>query len=72
MFAAVDCSQVGGPCIIKWTGRKGLRAVSITYCGQEVNAGDGVVQLPDGVKTCLVCKASVAASTPKVDSPDKP
>jgi hypothetical protein len=38
-------------CIVRWTGRSGLKALAITYCKSEGNAGDGVEQVPDKVFT---------------------
>jgi hypothetical protein len=51
----------GAPCIVRWTGRKGLlQVVTQTYCGEEVNAGDGVLQLPDHTALCPKCMSAVA------------
>jgi len=37
--------------IVKWTGRVGLHAGAVTYCGRNENAGAGVVQIPEVVFT---------------------
>jgi hypothetical protein len=42
-------------CVIKWTGRKGLKVVALTYCGDTVNAADGVLQLPNTAEFCSNC-----------------
>jgi hypothetical protein len=36
-------------CIVKWVGRRGLKALAVSYCGGEHNAGDGTVQVPDKI-----------------------
>ena len=43
------------PCVIKWTGRKGLKVVAVTYCGDTVNAAEGVYQLPNTHDFCPSC-----------------
>jgi hypothetical protein len=59
MFAAVEIAGQPKPCIVRWTGRRGLSVRTFTYCNQDVAAGEGVLQLPDGAATCDACTAAV-------------
>jgi hypothetical protein len=34
-------------CIIRWTGRVRLHVEVVTICGAQMDAADGVVQIPD-------------------------
>jgi hypothetical protein len=47
------------PCVVKWTGRKGLHVSINTYCGKTVNAKDGVLQVPDKMKVCEECQIAL-------------
>lgn len=47
MIAAIELPDK--LCPILWVGRQGLRVRVKTYCGQELDAGRGVVQVPDSV-----------------------
>jgi len=51
------------PCLAKWVGRKGMKAVVETYCGQVAEVGQyGVVQLPEQATQVLgMCAACVTA-----------
>jgi hypothetical protein len=44
MVAGVE--TIRGFCPIRWVGRKGLSVKAITYCNDEVNVADGVLQVP--------------------------
>lgn len=61
MFAAVEIEGQAKPCIVRWTGRRGLSVRTYTYCNKDVPAGEGVLQLPDGAGTCEACNTAVAA-----------
>ncbi len=59
MKACVDFGN-GPPCVVRWTGKTGLLSVkSKTWCGQELDAADGVSQLPDTIPCCKVCEAAL-------------
>ena len=47
MIAAIETPT--GLCVIRWTGRKGLSVKALVWCGSEVDAAKGVVQLPDSL-----------------------
>jgi hypothetical protein len=47
------------PCVVYWTGRKGLSAVSTTWCKKQGNAADGVIQVPDETKVCEACELAI-------------
>lgn len=47
MIAAIETPT--GLCVIRWTGRKGLSVKALVWCGLEVDAAKGVVQLPDSL-----------------------
>lgn len=49
------------PCIVLLTGRDGFKVKSKTYCGREVNASDGVYQLPDSTEVCKECTDKIPA-----------
>jgi hypothetical protein len=52
------------PCIVKWTGRKGLKIGVGSYCGQLVDAAKhgGVFQVPDQAASALgLCPSCVKA-----------
>lgn len=65
-------------CAVFSTERRGLKAISVAWCGREHNAADGVFQvpdaifdgvivtLPDGLKygMCHDCKTKIKAATP--------
>lgn len=36
-------------CVVRWTGRVRLHVEVLTVCGDELDAADGVVQVPDTV-----------------------
>lgn len=63
MKAVVDCGR-GKPCVVRWTGRQGLKAVSKMYCGAEANAGEGVLQVPEDVEVHEACKVAMTAFYP--------
>lgn len=49
MIAAIDDGKVLH--IVRWTGRVRLHAAATTYCSNEMDAGAGVIQVPEGVLT---------------------
>ena len=55
MLAAVERSaEKNKPerlCVVRWTGRVRLHVEVLTVCGEELDAADGVVQVPDFVLT---------------------
>lgn len=66
---AVIPSQPGvPPCIVKWTGREGLRVLSKSYCGNTASAGDGVLQVPEHAKTCGACEHAITREFPASSS----
>jgi hypothetical protein len=62
--------------IIKWTGRVRLHAGAISYCGLEIDAAQGVIQVPEAVfdsgasfnldgtslKACSRCRMAASAA----------
>lgn len=40
---------VSNLCVIYLTERRGLKAISVAYCGEDSNAGDGVLQVSDKI-----------------------
>ncbi len=63
-------------CIVRWIGKVSMLTVAaVSYCGEQVDAGDGVMQLPDAIlqegrampgarnamprKVCPTCKAKM-------------
>ena len=58
MIAAIEGGH-DGPCIIHWTGRKGLSVKALTYCGADLSAADGVLQLPSTSRFHAACKHGV-------------
>jgi UDP-N-acetylglucosamine enolpyruvyl transferase len=62
--------------IIRWTGRVRLHAGAISYCGLEVDAAHGVIQVPEAVfdngasfsfdgtslKACSRCRMAASAA----------
>lgn len=64
---AVITNEDDLPCIVYWTGRRGLNVGVVTYCAEERKATDGVLQVPDDVPCCSDCTAAVEAHAyPKV------
>jgi len=51
MIAAVEDLANRQLHIVKRVHRSGIKAVATCYCGTEHNAGDGTVQVSDGVFT---------------------
>ena len=51
MIACVEDLKERRLHIVQWVGRSGIRALAKCYDGTEHNAGDGTVQVPDGVFT---------------------
>ncbi len=58
MVAAIP-GQEQHPCVIQWTGRRGLKVVALTYCGDTVNAAEGVLQIPGNRSFCSRCTAAL-------------
>jgi hypothetical protein len=58
MFAGIE--RENRICIIRFTGRRGLKAVAVTWCNDTTNAGDGVVQVPSS----LLQGGSITSFTP--------
>jgi hypothetical protein len=57
MMAAVDMGT-SLPCVVRWTGRTGLiKVITRTFCGNEIDASEGVMQIHDDAKICAVCKS---------------
>lgn len=59
MMAVIKVDGQADPCVIKWVGRKGLKVKAITHCGETVDAGDGVHQVPDAAETCSKCNTAL-------------
>lgn len=59
MKAVISLPGHKDPCVVRWTGRKGLSAISLTWCNQQGNAADGVLQVPDDFKTCIACDTAL-------------
>lgn len=53
MLAAIERSaEKNKPerlCVVRWTGRVRLHVEVVTVCGDNIDAADGVVQVPDTV-----------------------
>lgn len=53
MLAAVERANTAKKperlCIVRWTGRVRLHVEVLTFCGEKLDAADGVVQVPDFV-----------------------
>jgi hypothetical protein len=62
MLAAVETTK--GLCVVYWTGRQGLSVKARVYCGEVVNAADGVLQVPDNAHVCVECDEAVKRGTP--------
>lgn len=46
MIAAIE--KPDRICVVRWIGQVGLlKVVAVSWCQEESNAGDGVLQLPD-------------------------
>ena len=58
MIATIDTGN-GKPCVVLWSGRKGLSVGVRTYCGLELAASSGILQLPDNAKVCDGCDHAV-------------
>lgn len=54
------------PCVVYWTGRKGLSVKIITWCGEHADASDGVIQIPDDADVCSSCKIYIESKRPNV------
>ncbi len=67
MIACIKNPMRGKLCIVFWTGRIGLRAVAKTYCSTELNAADGVLQVPEHKATCPTCIEAVKRESIKRD-----
>ena len=46
-------------CVAYWTGRQGFSVAVRTYCGAQLNASDGVLQVPDKTKICKGCDTAL-------------
>lgn len=63
MIAVVDVEGQTLPCVIKWTGQRGLLSVKAdTYCGQTTNAADGVRQIGEFAPVCERCASALRES----------
>ena len=47
------------PCLVYWTGRVWAHVGVVTYCNREVDAKEGVLQVPDDVPACEDCESAV-------------
>ena len=56
MIAAVEFTDK--ICIVRWVGRVRLSARIVTYCGEEADASDGTIQVPDRFFVALTPVAS--------------
>ncbi len=66
MKAVISIEPGKPPCLIYWTGRVRLHVEVLTYCGEQLEADDGVLQIPDDVKVCDACdEACLAHKYPK-------
>lgn len=59
MKAVITNAGGNPPCIVYWTGRRGLNVGVVTYCATERKATDGVLQVPDDVACCADCEKAV-------------
>jgi hypothetical protein len=62
MIACVKLTETDPPCIVYWTGRKGLSVHVKTWCHKTANASDGVMQLTDNAIVCEGCERAVVAA----------
>lgn len=48
------------PCVVYWTGQVRLHVGVVTYCDEDRNAKDGVLQVPDDAPSCTGCTEAIA------------
>lgn len=66
MLAAVQIDPNNPPCVIYWTGRVRLTVKVKTWCGQDADASEGVLQIPDDAKVCTTCTHYIETGKPNV------
>lgn len=66
MIAVVLNENGEDPCVVYWTGRKGLSVKVRAWCGGTFDASDGVIQLPDSAKVCEGCTHAIKSGKPNL------
>jgi len=66
MQAAVVIEGQARPCVIYWTGRVRLSVKVTTWCGENADASDGVLQIPDDAEVCVKCTTFLKTGKPNV------
>jgi hypothetical protein len=57
---AIVPSELGlTPHVVYWTGRVKFHVGVVTYCDEDLDASDGVLQVPDDVETCKRCNDAI-------------
>lgn len=60
MLAVVQGQAGDAPCVAYFTRQVRLHIGILTWCKREVDASNGVYQVPDTFRVCEACKASIA------------
>ena len=63
MITVIPNATGSPPCVVLFMQREGLtKIIAYTWCRQQHDAGQGLLQLPDKVVCCPTCTAAVPGS----------
>lgn len=66
MQAVVQINNPARPCVVYSTARVRLHVEIVTWCGEKVDASDGVLQVPDDAHVCTKCEGFIKTGIPNL------